>query len=217
MKKKIETEQLDSSDNLCAKIMEDAQKESKLILDKTQEKVRELFEKNKKEIEEIGNEILKTAQDMATARQVRILSTVNLDERKIVLNAKEKIANLVFEEVKKKAAKFRFSKEYPQYLRNLVIEGTLVIDYSEIEITGSSSDENIFSPPFIDEIQKELKNKYSQDISLEFKKDDSIKDIGVILKSKNKRIEYDNTFSARMSRVYDEIRADILTRIFPVS
>lgn len=214
MEKKIQTAELENSDNLCGRIIEDADKESQKILDKAREKVNEIFENNKKEIEQARAEILKTAQAKASANQTRILSTLNLDERKIILNAKENIFNQVIEEVNKKASGFRFAKEYPEYLKNLVIEGALVIDYKEIEIIANSLDANIFSETFMDGIRNELKNKYSRDISFEIKSDGRIKDIGVILKSKDKRIEYDNTFSARVNRVYDQIRIDILTQIF---
>ncbi len=145
MEKKLQTAELENSDALCARIIEDADKESQKILDKAREKISEIFENNKKEIGSARAEILKTAQAEALAKQTKILSTIKLDERKIILNAKEKIFNQVIEEVNKKALNFRFSKEYPEYLKNLVIEGSLVIDHKEIEIITNSSDVNIFS------------------------------------------------------------------------
>jgi len=214
MEKKIKISQQDSSDQLCANIKEGAEKESKKILDKTGEKTAEIYNSGKARAEELRREIFKSAQEEASLKERKILSTLNLEIRKITLGAHETIVNLVLEEIKKKTAQLRSSKEYPQLLKKLVMEAALAIDCKEIEIMGPVSDEGIFNKTFIEDIEKELKNKYSTDISLEFKKSDLIKDTGVALRSKDRRIEYDNTFGARLNRLYDEIRIDILKEVF---
>jgi vacuolar-type H+-ATPase subunit E/Vma4 len=214
MKNKKAIRQTGSPDNLCARIKEDAMNESKKIIALVEEKAAQIIEAAEKEAFDLSTRVLEQAHQEAAGQEKVALSTLNLETRKIKLLEQEKIVNLVIEELSKKAAEFRSRKEYPGYLKDLIIEASLVVDCKEMDIMGSISDTNILNRHFIDKIEKELKEKYSKDISLEFIADDTIKDIGVVLKSRDNRIEYENTFTARLSRTYDEIRIDILKEAF---
>jgi len=214
MKNKKAIRESGSADNLCASIKEDAINESKKILALAGEKAAQIIELAKKEALDLSVKLLNQAR-LEAARQERVtLSKLNLEIRKIKLLTQEKIVNLVIAELKKMAAELRSQQEYPGYLKNLIIEAALVVDCGEIDITGASSDTDIFTQNFIAALEKELKEKYSKEISFKFSADDSLKDIGVILKSGDNRIEYENTFSARLARSYDELRVDILKEAF---
>ncbi|MCM8815493.1 MAG: V-type proton ATPase subunit E, partial [Candidatus Omnitrophica bacterium] len=115
----------------------------------------------------------------------------------------------VMEKVKEKAKDFRNDSDYRNFLRNAVLESVAVIDLPEIIIKFSQFDAEYFSSDFQREITEICKNDLKKNVSLSFVKSD-FNDVGVIAASKDGFIMYDNTFSARLQRLYNTVYSELL-------
>ena len=204
----------DCADGLCVQIMRDAQKEAGEILDKAKAQVYQILSENDIQIEDMRCHILDAAHIEAAALERKILSMVNLETRRSILAAREKVLDQVMDGIRARAADFRSSSEYPQYLKQMIVQGALVLDCDRIDVLAAACDKSILVPSFLDEIKRLLKEKYSKDIVLGLELSEDVKDIGVVLRSKNQKSQYDNTFNARFSRVYEDVRMGILKEIF---
>jgi V/A-type H+-transporting ATPase subunit E len=204
----------DCADGLCVQIMRDAQKEAGEILDRAKAQVDQILSKNSVQIEEMRRQMLDAAHIEAAALERKILSMVNLETRRTILTAREKVLEQVMDGIKARAAGFRSSSEYPQYLKQMIVQGALVLDCDRIDVLAAACDKNILVPSFLDEIKHLLKEKYSKDIILGLELSEDVKDIGVVLRSKDRKSQYDNTFGARLSRAYEDVRMGILKEMF---
>ena len=115
----------DCADGLCVQIMRDAQKEAGEILDRAKAQVDQILSKNSVQIEEMRRQMLDAAHIEATALERKILSMVNLETRRAILTAREKVLEQVMDGIKARAAGFRSSSEYPQYLKQMIVQGAL--------------------------------------------------------------------------------------------
>ena len=204
----------DCADGLCVQIIRDAEKEAKEILAQAKAQVDQILSKNGAQIDQMRRQVLDAARIEAAALERKLLSMVNLETRRTILTAREKVLDQVMDGIKARAASVRSSSEYPQYLKQMIVQGALVLDCDRIDILAAACDKSIFVPSFLDEIKRLLKEKHSKDIVLGLDLSEDLKDIGVVLRSKDRKMEYDNTFGARLSRVYEDVRMGILKEIF---
>lgn len=203
--------------------LENAEEIRKKIIESTDYETKEIIERAIKEASRIVSEIKVTAADeekkrfLESDRQINLLkdkifSAVNLEKKKIVLNAKGKFIDEVFCEIKKQAEDFRNSEEYEKFLKKEVLESAKVIGVSELDIFYSYIDEKMMNEKFIKEITDFCRIKFNKDFSLQFIKD-SFNDIGLLVQSKDGRLIYDNRFLSRLKRSYDEIYMDLLKKL----
>jgi V/A-type H+-transporting ATPase subunit E len=204
----------DSADGLCVQITRDAEKEAGEILDKAKVQVARILSENSAQVADTRRQILDAAHIEAAALERKILSMANLETKRCILAAREKVLDQVMDGIKARAESVRFSSEYPQYLKRMIVQGALVLDGGRIDVLAAACDKNVLTPSFLDEINLLLKEKYNKDIILGLELLEDVKDIGVVLRSKDRKMEYDNTFGARLSRVYEDLRMGILKELF---
>ncbi|MCM8829000.1 MAG: V-type ATP synthase subunit E [Candidatus Omnitrophica bacterium] len=139
----------------------------------------------------------------------RAEAAIKMELKKMQLESKKEFAEAVIEKVKEKAKNFRNDPEYKNFLKNAVLESVAVIDLPDIIIKFAPSDAQYFNPDFEKEIAEICKRDLKKNVSLTFVKSD-FNDVGVIGASKDGFIMYDNTFSARLQRLYDTVYSELV-------
>ena len=188
---------------------------SRRIQEEAEQQAKDIIQQAKKEAEEILNAaqqkaITERAKKMADLElalkqmRERIFSSLNLEKRRIELKEKERFIKDVFKEVQRQAESFRNSEEYPNFLIEAILEGISVLDKEELQVIYSSLDEPIFTESFLQTLSEECNRRLGKEVIIHPEKGDFL-DIGVKLQSMDRRIIFDNTFSARLARVQEEI------------
>lgn len=198
-----------NADELCKRIEEASGKEVQDILNKAQKEKEKLLSEAQGHASSRGKEILKAAQKDIEKIKERIFSKVNIEKKKLFMGEKAGSADAVLKNVRDLADKFRKDDGYRQFLEKAIIEGVKVIDTDAVDIVYSELDEKLMSDNFIQAVQKACHDKFHKNISLRFIKSD-FKDIGVLVQSGDARLMYDNRFSARLKRMYDDIYMALL-------
>ncbi len=193
---KIKTE---DAEEICKRIIEDASSQAQIVLASANKEKSKTLEEAGLEAESIKKEILKKNESEIEKMRQRIFSTLNLEKKKLFLEEKSRFIELIIEKVRAAAGEFRKDPGYKAFLEKAVMEGIEVVDQGEVEVLYSGQDEKI-----IDDVIKNIKGT-----AVKLKKSD-FKDIGVIVQSKDSRLIYENTFSARFKRMKDEIYMDLL-------
>ncbi len=186
----------------------------------TLEKVNDVIRAAELKAEEIISAAKKTAEDIISAekektqklvltKKQRAEATTKIELKKAQLEFKKEFADRVFEKVQEMAINFRADPEYRNFLKNAVLESIEVIDTPEVVIKFSSLDSGYFNQDFEKEVLEICKKDLKKTVSILFIKSD-FKDIGIIGMSGDGFIMYDNTFSARMKRLFDEIYSELL-------
>ena len=122
-----------------------------------------------------------------------------MEKRRVCLEAKSLFIEDVIAAVKREAENFRGSKDYVKFLREAILEGIKIVDDRKVQVFYSHLDEKAISQV--------------GDLPVEFKRSD-FGEIGVIVQSQDGRLLFDNRFSARLKRSYDEIYVKLLKEAF---
>lgn len=191
---------IEDAEEICKRIIEDAASQADSMLANAEREKSEILKEANKEAENKRQEILRKNEIEIGKMKQKVFSTLNLEKKKLFLEEKSRFIETILEEVRGMAMEFRKDPGYKKFLEKAILEGIEVIGEREVDVLYSGLDEKIIKDDFI----KNIKGA-----ALEFKKSD-FKDTGVIVRSRDSRLIYDNTFSARFKRLYDEIYMDLL-------
>ncbi len=195
---------VEDAGEICRKIIEDATSQANSTLTSARKEKSKILEEANQEAENKKKEALKKNDIEIEKIKQKIFSTLNLEKKKLFLEEKGRFIETALEKVREIAAEFRKDQGYKAFLEKAISKGVEVIGEGALDVLYSALDEKIIKEDFI----KNIKGA-----TLEFKKCD-FKDIGVIVQSKDSRLIYDNTFSARFKRLYDDIYMDLLKGAF---
>lgn len=201
------------ADEIIKKIGEESNLYAADVLEIAKKEAEEIFSKAKDEAEKKKEEILKKTQKDIEKIKDEVSSKLNSEKKKIVLEEKNKFVTSVLGRVKNAAEGYRGMAQYRDFLKKSVLEGIAVIDAGEMVISFSELDREIFKGTLTEELKGLCLAKKGKDVSLLFDQGD-FKDIGVIVKSKDGGLIYDNRFSARFKRTYDAVYIKLLKETF---
>jgi len=188
-----------NADELCLKIREESFGEEQLLLDKANKEKERILSEAVKEAERQTSACLFAAENEIARIRERIFSIVTMERKRIFLEGKSLFITDVFAGVKQEAENFRSDKDYAKFLKEAILEGIEIVDSSNAQVFYSYLDEGAIS--------------LVKDLPVEFKKS-TFSEIGVIVQSRDGRLLFDNRFSARLKRAYDEIYMKLLKEAF---
>jgi vacuolar-type H+-ATPase subunit E/Vma4 len=203
----------ENAEVICAKISQDADEEVKAILEQGRRESEKIVNQARKVVEDRNQAIFKELEREIRKSREKILSSLNLEKKRLILGEKDKFIQSVLASVIKNSQDFRKENNYPEFLENAVIEGVEVIEDGNIAVYYSYLDERIFNSDFIHRIEKACSQALKTSCSLKFNKAD-FSDLGVIVNSVDGRIMYDNRFLARLERVKEKIYMELLKDSF---
>ena len=189
----------ENAEEICSMIRAESSEEAKLLLDKAHKERERILSEASREAQRRTRAVLLAAEKDAEMKRARIFSTIIMEKRRVDLEAKSLFIADVIAAVKREAENFRGSLDYVKFLREAVLEGIKIVDDKKTQVFYSHLDEGPISR--------------FNDLPVEFKKSD-FSEIGVIVQSQDGRLLFDNRFSARLKRAYDEIYMKLLREAF---
>ncbi len=211
--KKLIQQNTENSEELCAKIRQEAEYQCKTIVELARKETNKILAEAQKEAEAQAQLLRKDAQHQLEKTRERIFSTLNLEKKKVLLGEKGNFSTRILGAVKKRAEEFRNAREYPAFLKKAILEGARVVDAPQMDVVYSFLDEGIINDDFIKDMRGAVRSAYSKECALDFKKGD-FRDIGVMLQSRDGHLAYDNTFGSRLQRNYDDVYMWLLKESF---
>ncbi len=203
----------ENADLICAKINQDADEEVRAILEKAGKDAEKVLARARKSAEEKRQAIFKDLEQEIQKSREKILSSLNLEKKRLLLGEKDKFVQSVLSEVRKKARELRKESGYPEFLESAIIEGIEVIGENKVEIYYSYLDEHLFNEGFINKIETACSRVLKPDCGVKLNKADFF-DLGVIVNSTDGRMMYDNRVLARLDRAKEEIYMELLKESF---
>jgi len=189
----------ENAEMICSRISEESSEEAGLLLGKAHKERERILSEALREAQARTRAILLAAEKEVAQKRERIFSTVTMEKRRVALEAKSLFIADVIAAVKREAESFRGNNDYVKFLRDAVLEGIKIVDDKNAQVFYSHIDEGAISR--------------IKDLPVEFKKGD-FAEIGVMVRSQDGRLLFDNRFSARLKRAYDEIYMKLLKEAF---
>ncbi|MCL5674766.1 MAG: V-type proton ATPase subunit E [Candidatus Omnitrophica bacterium] len=193
-------------------IIKQAEIKEKEILQKAKEAAESIISQAQKHAEKFERDENKKCEDDINRLKERISSTETMEAKKAVLIQRGIFMQKVFDKIKESVSVFRNSGEYKDFLKKFIKEGIDVIDKEKIEVLYSHADEKIFQPSFILEIEEYCNKETGKRSVIDFKKE-NFSDIGVIIRSSDKKIIYDNRFFTKFNRMKESLQREIIKEV----
>lgn len=197
----------ESAEKIIERIREDAAREVEVIIGEAKREAEDIIKEAEDKAEEQKREIISKGEKEAELLKQRIVANAKLKARKSGLDAKEELIKAVFEEAEKELAKIASSDNYKDILRGLIAEGVSSVG-EDAEVMVKEEDKKLLEDGILKDLEKEFKVK----ITLSPENINTIG--GVIVRSKNGRVEVNNTFETRMIRMQDALRSKIAKILF---
>lgn len=199
----------ENADAICAKILQDADAEVKQLLDRAQAQAQEIRAQAQADADAHKASLLRDLDKEIAKSKERTLSTLNLEKKRLILDGKQKFVEKVIAGVRDMAGRFRGGRAYGEFLAAGVIEGVRVLDVPDVVVYYAAQDEHIFDKDFVKNLTNRCGAAMNKTCVLTLNKSD-FKDLGVIINSADGRMMFDNRFSARLERMYDDIYMELL-------
>lgn len=205
---------MESVDKICEQIKGDGAKEIDSILEKAKSTAAAIIAKAEGEARSVGERILKDATEKGTIAKKRVLSSVNLEVRRIRLKAREEVVNAVMDAVRADVERGRKREDYPQILAALVAEALRVLEGEEFIVYADGRDLALLDSAVFPRVRELMKKNGRSVKRIETKALPAPTAGGVQVGVPGGNVIFDNTFEARMYRYRDEIRAIIFEGVF---
>ncbi|MBI5253917.1 MAG: hypothetical protein HY930_05935 [Euryarchaeota archaeon] len=197
-----------SAVKIIEKIEEDAGKEADAVLKEARNRAEEIIKEARSRAKNEEEEILQKGGREAELVKQRIIADARLRARKRKLDVKEAAIQAAFSEAEKEIQKVGTTAKYPSILKRMIKEAAASIGSDNIEIVAREADRKILTRDFL----KALSKEFGANILLA---PQTIKTRGgAIVRIKDGKIEADNTFETRMSRMRDSLRSHIAKILF---
>lgn len=189
------------------RILSEAQEQKQKIIEEAKAEAQNIKKQYEHKAKEILDSILDKAAKSAEEKKRRILSMAQLENRKVLLQAKQQIIDEVFEKAKI-ALKKMPDEEYQKLIANMLINSALV---GNEEVIISEHDKNRITPDFIEKINSTLQGMGKQ-AGLKLSETYGQMIGGFILKSQD--LEINSTFDSLINMGREELETEIAKILF---
>lgn len=192
---------------IIGKIEEDADKEAKGVLGEARGKAEEIIKEAQTKAREEEEEIIQKGRREAELVKQRIIADAKLRARKQKLDLKEAAIEAAFSEAERELQKLPPTSKYPFILLRIIKEAVASIG-TDIEILASKADRKLLNQNSL----KTLSNELGVNVALAPQTIETYG--GAVVRTKDGKIEVDNTFETRMSRMRDSLRSEVAKILF---
>jgi vacuolar-type H+-ATPase subunit E/Vma4 len=176
-----------------------AQETSRKVLDEAKERSKDNYEK-----------IIWQGSQSGEKERQKILSTVEMEMKKLVLNSRESLIDDAFKKALEKFEEFRKTKEYQKILLGQIILSIAELSGKEFVVDVYKGDGLKIGAETLKQIEKETKKK---GLTVEINEVDN--DLGgVVVREKKGKISVDNTLMSILDRKKNEIRVKVSEILF---
>jgi len=196
-------------DKIVSSIISEAKENANKIISEAEKKARSIIEDGEKRAAIEKEKILERARKQARMQYRQLISEAKMKARWAEMEAREEIITEAFKKAEEELQKITSSKDekYIQSLENIIKEAAAEIGKGELIVHVKEDDKGKIRD--LDSIAEDVKSATGKDISLEL--GEPIQTIGgAIVKTKDGRIEVNNTIEARFSRFEKFLRSEVV-------
>lgn len=201
---------LESVESLGKIVISEAHGKSKWAMKSAEELSKKYIEDASSKAAENAEKILKQGRTIGEKERQKILSTAEMEVKKLVLNAKEALIDEVFEHAIQKFETLKGTENYQKILTSQIASSISELEGKEFVIAACKRD----GLKITDDVIKEIETKTGRK-GLGLSIEETLEDMGgVIVRVKDGKVSIDNTFRSIFDRKKNEIRVKISEILF---
>ncbi len=191
---------------LCRAVAEEAGKESEKILAEANADAARIMVEARERASNALEIKMRVQRSEAYAEARRTVDSAELEARKRIMSFREDLMREIFQALEQRLKEFRKEPEYLQFLLSSVEEGVENLSGSAFVVELNEEDQKL--------LEGELENLAVRlNVKMDMKLSTSLGG-GVRIYTADRRILFDNSFSARLKRMEEDIRQEIWRAIF---
>jgi vacuolar-type H+-ATPase subunit E/Vma4 len=222
----IEDQQpLEAAGELIAGIDADARAESERLLKEAHKAARERVEAAEAQSERLLEEARTKSEAQAENVRARMRSSMRMEQKRATLKVREEALRGVLQAARNRlaalAAPRRSSKgadtdppgggeapgaDYRQILLGWIVEAAIGINVPEAEVNVSQEERRVLDDKLLREAERTVKELTGRKVTLKAAEGNPLVGQGVVLRSADGRLEFNNQVSTRLLRLQSEIR-----------
>ncbi len=167
------------------------------------------------QLKQIKKEALKKLQQQTANIEKNHQATTNLECRRMSLRLRDQIVDEIQQKIIHGIEELINGKDYETTLQNWIIEGILGLQVKEVIVNASAPEiEIIKKKNILKKVQKKTIESFGLEVNIALSDDLPLLAQGVVLKSENGRMAFNNQLSTRLLRYQSNIRRMIYEELF---
>ena len=133
-------------------------------------------------------------------------TALRLEGKRMTLKVREELLRRVIERARERLAALSEGSGYRRVLLDWVVEAAIGLNVPEAVVNASALERGLLDQALLREAEAEVKQLTGRNLSLRLAAGDPLVGQGVVLKSADGRVEFNNQVSTRLLRYQSEIR-----------
>jgi vacuolar-type H+-ATPase subunit E/Vma4 len=202
--------EMGSRDALSDEILADARKKAEREAKRAERDAKQILSRARKQADAATDKVLDAARERAERQARSVLATVEQDIRRDLLEAQEAVLDGIFRQALDRA-ETRKGYHYPQAMVALAAEAVAAMDADEVLLGFADGCDRIAT----DEWLADVTRRVGRPVALRVADEPEAIDGGVVARSADGRLVYDNSFAARLARLRPALRREVAAIIYP--
>lgn len=194
---------------LSDEILRDAQTKADRIRKRGQRDAKKLLDEAAKEAAAAAERTLQVARARAERVAQSLLATVEQDVRRGLLAAREAELEQLFEAARQRLAD-RSSYEPAAVLAALAAQAIRAMGADRVTVELAEADRAVATEAWLADVRRRV----GREVAIEVSSEAAPIEGGVVVRSADGRLLYDNSFGARLRRLRPELRKELAAQVF---
>jgi vacuolar-type H+-ATPase subunit E/Vma4 len=199
---------------LIASIEADAQAEEENIISQAEEQAAEKRQYAQKQVQSILDDARQKANEQTEIIKRKILSDIETEIKRSLLQEQNKIMQDVVDRVEKKMYLMIDEPGYRDILINWITEAAIGLDVESSRINASGKERSLIDERLLAEVMENVKNNGGKTMELTLSEEPPLEYQGVVLTAANGRVAFNNQVKTILSRNQRKIRMMIYNSLF---
>ncbi len=214
-RKKIEVPAADpaAAEQLIKSILAEAGSEAEKIISQAEEAAAKRRKSMAGQVETIEKKAKTQVEQRLADENVHAESAIKVQLRRMELNLRQKAIDAIIRKVRELMAKRMADPGYDEVLKSWIIEAALGLDAGSMTVNASKTEYDR-AGVLLGDAEKQIAAIDGRKVELVLEKGDPLIGQGIVVRSKDGRMAFDNRVLTRIKRYREQIHSRIMNRLF---
>jgi vacuolar-type H+-ATPase subunit E/Vma4 len=198
---------------LSDEILKDAATKAERIRKRAERDAAKRLEAAAREAEAARERALDVARRRADRAAASILATVEQESRRDLLVAQEAELDKLFDAARQRLAD-RKGYDYPAVVAGLAAQAIRAVGSGQVVMELAEADRALATEAWLAEVRRRVRTNGGADVAIAVSPNPAPIDGGVVVRSADGRLVYDNSFAARLRRLRPDLRRELAAKVF---
>jgi len=194
---------------LTDEILSDAKRKADRARKRAEREAKKILAEAGKKADEAAERTLDVARERADRQAQATLATVAIEVQRDLLETREREFDKLFDAARQRLAD-KASYDYPTTLATLAAEAIVAMRSDDVVVALSGDDKPIATDAWL----ADARRRVGRDVTITIAEEPAAIDGGLIVRSADGRLLYDNSFAARLTRLRPDLRRELAATLF---